>query len=71
MVKRNVFAGVALCETGKAEDALKRFADAERIISTTTPSLRADLLYARADCASDDHPEEAMQLKQLSCLTGL
>jgi len=62
MVKRNVFAGVALCETGKAEDALKRFADAERIISTTTPSLRADLLYARADCASDDHPEEAMQL---------
>jgi CHAT domain-containing protein len=62
LAKQNLFAGEALCQTGKAEDALKRFAAVERIISTTMPGLRADLLYARGDCISDDHSEEAIRL---------
>ncbi|HET9792263.1 MAG TPA: CHAT domain-containing protein [Candidatus Angelobacter sp.] len=60
--KQDVFAGMALCQTGKTAEAQKRFAVADSIISSTTPGLRADLLYARADCISDDHPEQAMQL---------
>jgi CHAT domain-containing protein/Tfp pilus assembly protein PilF len=62
LIKQNLIAGLALCQTGENEEALKRFAAAENIISSTTPALRADLLYARGDCISYDHPEGAMQL---------
>jgi len=56
LIKQNLIAGLALCQTGENEEALKRFAAAENIISSTTPALRADLLYARGDCISYDHP---------------
>jgi CHAT domain-containing protein len=62
MVKQNLFASVALCQTGKTEEALKRLASVESLAISIAPAMRADLLYVRADCISDDHPEEAMQL---------
>jgi CHAT domain-containing protein len=62
LARQNMIAGQALCQSGKTEEGLKRFAAAERIVSSTTPHLRADLLYARGDCASYTHPDEAMRL---------
>jgi CHAT domain-containing protein/tetratricopeptide (TPR) repeat protein len=62
LIRKNLIAGLALCQTGRAQEALERFADAERIIYSTIPSMRADLLYARGDCISDDHSEEAIRL---------
>ncbi len=62
LVRKNLIVGLALCQTGKAEEARKRFAAAESTISSSVPTMRADLLYARGDCIADDHPEEAMQL---------
>jgi CHAT domain-containing protein len=62
LIKKELIAGLALCQSGKAEEALKRFAAAERIITSTVPGMRADLLYARGDCASYTNPNEAMKL---------
>lgn len=60
--KKEILAAEALCSIGKVEEADQHLNGAQRFAPVDNPLLQAELLYGRADCASYNHPDAAMQM---------
>ena len=62
LLPEKILAAEALCSIGKVEEADQHLNGAQRFAPVDDPLLQAELLYGRADCASYNHPDAAMQM---------